>query len=105
MSIPSFSSLKFAKVTSAFKNLETRGLRAQLPASDVVAKRDPRSNVLDSEPNYGQGLVNVQIKHHTTIRDIYNLQEIFEGDVQNPQLLGHHQIMDQFPRSRFSSGL
>ena len=26
--------------------------------------------MVDSAPNYGQGLVNVQIKHHLTVRDI-----------------------------------
>ena len=38
----------------------------------------------DREIDRKQGLVNVPIKHHPTIGD-NNLQQIFRGDIQNPQ--------------------
>ena len=34
-------------------------------------------------------LVDVRIKHHPTKKGIVHLQEMFEGDVQNPQFMGH----------------
>ena len=36
-----------------------------------------------------QGLVNVQVKHHPTNLGIFHFQQIYETDLQNPQLLGH----------------